>query len=155
MQDANLIERIQRIEDQAALKRLVDTFSNLADQKDVAQQAMLFTEDASVDSFVDGKLVSSLKGREQISQAFTGYLGLFDQVYHLNGQQTVEVKGDHAKGVCYCLVVLCRAENGQRVQAMSGVYYDDEYVRSGDNWLIAKRTSHFVWRDQSSVPASE
>jgi hypothetical protein len=52
MQDANLIERIQRIEDQAALKRLIGTFSNLADQKDVAQQVLPFTEDASVDSFV-------------------------------------------------------------------------------------------------------
>jgi NAD(P)-dependent dehydrogenase (short-subunit alcohol dehydrogenase family) len=35
-----------------------------------------------------------------------GFLGQFDDVYHLNGQQTVEVQGDHAKGICYCLFVL-------------------------------------------------
>ena len=37
-----------QVEDQLALKRLVDTFSNLADVKDVDSQILLFTEDAEV-----------------------------------------------------------------------------------------------------------
>ena len=37
-------------EDQLALKRLVDTFSNLADVKDVKTQMDLFTDDAEVHS---------------------------------------------------------------------------------------------------------
>ena len=36
------------VQDQLALKRLVDTFSNLADVKDVDSQILLFTEDAEV-----------------------------------------------------------------------------------------------------------
>lgn len=35
-------------EDQLALKKLVDTFSNLADVKDVKSQIDLFTDDAEV-----------------------------------------------------------------------------------------------------------
>jgi hypothetical protein len=57
-----LAQRVQRLEDSAALKRLVDTFSNLADQKDVQKQVLLFTEDATVESITDRKPSSALKG---------------------------------------------------------------------------------------------
>ena len=48
--DDDLRARTQRLEDQAALKNLVDTFSNLADVKDIDRQILLFTEDATVES---------------------------------------------------------------------------------------------------------
>ena len=77
-------------EDQLALKRLVDTFSNLADVKDVKSQMDLFTDDAEVRS-KSGENVFVSKGKEQIGKAFADYLALFEVVYHLNGQQTVEI----------------------------------------------------------------
>jgi ketosteroid isomerase-like protein len=86
-----LAQRVQRLEDSAALKRLVDTFSNLADQKDVQKQVLLFTEDATVESITDRKPSSALKGRERIGKAFAAYLANFETVYHINGQQTVDV----------------------------------------------------------------
>jgi ketosteroid isomerase-like protein len=85
-------------------RTLVDTFSNLADQKEV-QKILLFTEDATVESVTDAKPSSSLKGREQIAKAFAAYLANFATVYHINGQQTVELRGDTATGVSYSLVV--------------------------------------------------
>jgi hypothetical protein len=48
--EGDLRVRLERMEDQAALKNLVDTFSNLADVKDVDRQVLLFTEDATVES---------------------------------------------------------------------------------------------------------
>ena len=92
-------------EDQLALKRLVDTFSNLADVKDVKAQMDLFTDDAEVHSKA-GEHVSVMKGKEQIGKAFADYLALFDVVYHLNGQQTVDIDGDTATGISYCYVTL-------------------------------------------------
>ena len=84
-----------QIEDQLALKKLVDTFSNLADLKDVKSQMNLFTDDAQVISKTNNQNFES-KGKKEIEKAFADYLALFDIVYHLNGQQTVEIKGDHA-----------------------------------------------------------
>jgi hypothetical protein len=136
----------------AALKNLVDTFSNLADQKHVDKQILLFTEDATVESFFGEQMVSSLAGREQIGAAFAGYLGNFDTVYHHNGQQTVELQGDTATGVSYCLVVLIGMENAKRIKNTSGVYYHDHYVRRGGEWLIDKRVSHFTWQERSEMP---
>jgi uncharacterized protein (TIGR02246 family) len=151
MSDNDISARLQQLEDRAALKSLVDTFSNLADAKDVQAQLLLFTEDATVDSYVGGQLVSSLKGRDQIGQAFSAFLARFDTVYHQNGQQTVDLQGDRATGVAYSLVVLIGMENKKQVRTTNGVTYKDEYIRRDGRWLIARRTSHFVWRTQDDT----
>ena len=130
----------QKIEDQLALKKLVDTFSNLADTKDTKAQMDLFTDDAEVISKADGKIFTS-KGKKDIEKAFADYLKLFDVVYHLNGQQTVEINGDNATGISYCFVTLIG--NGKKNQ--SGVRYHDTYVKQNGKWLIKKRESDFMY----------
>ena len=42
--------------------------------------------------------MSSLKGRKQVGEAFGAYQVNFETVYHMNGQQTVELRGDQASG---------------------------------------------------------
>lgn len=153
MSEPALTQRLQQLEDRAALKTLVDTFSNLADTKSVDEQVLLFTEDASVDSWSDGKQVSSFNGRKQIGEAFAAYLALFDTVFHMNGQQTVELHGDRATGVSYCLVVLIGKDGAKRYRNTAGVIYRDEYVRRDGRWLIARRVSNFTWRSRDEVPA--
>jgi uncharacterized protein (TIGR02246 family) len=146
-----LAQRIQQLEDRAALKALVDTFSVLADRKDVQRQLLLFTEDATVSSISGGRPGSVLTGHKQIGDAFSAYLATFETVYHINGQQTVTITGDRATGVAYCLVVLIGVENGKRIKSTSGVIYNDEYVRRDGRWLIAKRTSNFTYRDPEEM----
>lgn len=128
------------VADRMALKELVDTFSNLADVKDVDAQMALFTDNAEVHS-KSGDRVSVMKGKEQIGKAFADYLALFDVVYHLNGQQTVEIKGNEATGISYCFVTLIRG--GKKNQ--SGVRYRDTYVKVDGKWLIKKRESNFMF----------
>lgn len=132
-------------DDRLALKNLVDTFSVLADFKDTQTQQMLFTEDAEMISFVNGKMTSDLKGRKNIGDACANYLSLFDTVYHLNGQQTVNIEGDHASGISYCFVTLIGMNNGKRMKNQSGVRYRDEYVKINGRWFIKKRMSDFMW----------
>ncbi|ANQ25147.1 bile acid 7-alpha-dehydratase [Vibrio natriegens] len=144
-------QRLQILEDRGAIKTLVDTFSNLADTKEIDKQVQLFTENATVESYSDGKLSSSLKGRKQIGETFSAFLSNFDTVYHINGQQTVEISGDTASGTSYCLVVLIGAVDGKVYRNTMGVKYKDNYVRENGQWLIAKRVSDFVWRTVDEV----
>ena len=51
----DLATRIKLIEDRIALKELVDVFSNLADQKETEKQTFLFTENATVETLVNGQ----------------------------------------------------------------------------------------------------
>ncbi len=140
--------KTNQIEDRIALKNLVDTFSILADIKDVKTQVLLFTENATVESFRDGKSGGALVGRKQIGEAFSNFLNLFDVVYHINGQQTLTLNGAKASGISYCLVTLIGNEGDKKMKTTMGVIYHDDYVRENGKWLIAKRQSNFTWTEK-------
>jgi hypothetical protein len=151
MAQTKLEKRIEELENIRALRELVDNFSILADKKEVRKQIELFTKDATVDSYVNGELTSSLKGTKQIGEAFEAFLSNFETVYHINGQHVVEINGDKAEGTLYCRVDLISSENGKKINNASAVSYKDEYVYENGQWLIAKRTSNFVWNDRQEL----
>jgi hypothetical protein len=152
LNDFEALERkIQELENVRALRELVDNFSILADKKDVWKQTELFTKDATVNSYVNEELTSSLKGTEEIGNAFEAFLGNFETVYHMNGQHVVSINGNKAEGILYCRVDLISSENGKKINNASGVSYKDEYVNEKGQWLIAKRTSNFVRRDRKEL----
>lgn len=144
---ASVSEMEKTLADRMALKELVDVFSCLADTKEVDKQVLLFTEDATVDSYRGDKLISSITGRKDLAQRFGDFLARFETVYHINGQQVVDISGDRATGTAYCQVVLVSNDNGKQTMLTQGVRYDDEYVKRDGRWLIAHRTFHFVWSD--------
>src|SRR5688572_16013516 len=146
-----MADRIQQIEDKLALKELVDTFSNLSDVKDVSSQVLLFTEEATVQTFSNGNRVANLKGRKEMENAFAPFLARFETVYHFNGQHTVKLNGDNATGDLYCMVTLIGMQEGKRMKTTIGVSYKDEYVRQNGKWLIANRISNFNWQDTQEI----
>ena len=149
--DNNLEKRLSEIEDRIAIKNLVDTFSILPDQKETQKQTLLFTEDASSATYINGQQVSTLKGQKQIGDAFASFLNNFETVYHVNGQQTLTLNGDKASGISYCAVTLIGVENGKKIKTSFGVYYHDDYVRQNDHWLIANRKATFAWQDKQEL----
>lgn len=147
MAQPTLETRIQLLEDHAALKRLVDRFSNLADDKKVHEQTFLFTEDATVQTCFGDTALPPLQGRKAIEESWTPFLANFDTVYHMNGQFTAEVTGDTATAVHYCTVELIGGPEGGKTRNSNGVIYDDSYVRLNGEWLITRRIARFTWRD--------
>ncbi|MDF1998778.1 nuclear transport factor 2 family protein [Peribacillus frigoritolerans] len=151
MTQTNLEKRIEELENVRALRELVDNFSILADKKEVWKQTELFTKDATVDSYVNGMLTSSFNGTKEIGEAFEGFLANFETVYHNNGQHIVSINGNKAEGTLYCRVDLISSENGKKINNASAVSYKDEYVFENGQWLIAKRTSTFVWNGRQEL----
>ncbi len=147
----SLEKRITEIEDRLALKELVDRFSTLSDVKHAHAQALLFTEDAVVETYVGDRLTVTLKGREQIAEVFGNFLNSMETVYHINGQQTVELNGNNATGISYCRVTLIGQENGKKMITNHGIYYQDNYVKRNGQWLISKRKSTFHWTEKREM----
>ena len=146
------LKEFQEIKDKLELQELVYTFSTLSDTKDVDKQVLLFTEDAVVQSERNGVLTGSkFTGRKEIGDAFKAYLALFETVYHINGQQTVEINGDRATGINYCQVVLVKNENGKKIATTSGIRYSDEYRKINGKWYISNRKSNFMWTKTEEV----
>ena len=128
-----------------ALKDLVDTFSNLADEKRVAEQMALFTPDAQVNTYLGGKLFAEAKGRAEIEQVFSSFLAQFHSVYHLNGQHTVTFRSEtEAEAINYCAVKLVGEQDGKQVLQDHSVRYQDTYIKQGGKWLISQRIANFM-----------
>lgn len=147
--DKGLKNKLEEMEDRIAIKNLVDTFSILSDVKDAEAQSLLFTEDAVVQTYRGDDLALELKGRKQIAEVFGNFLHSQEAMYHLNGQQTLTLHGDTAKGVAYCQATYVGMVEGKRMITMNGVYYHDTYVQDENGkWLISNRKSRFEWTDR-------
>lgn len=144
------LNSLTEIKHKMAIKQVVDTFSILADTKEIDKQVLLFTEDGVVESKVNGQS-TVLKGRQQLFQAFSGFLSNFHIVYHQNGQQTVELNGDRANSTSYCRVILIGKQNGKDVKTTFYVIYRDQFVNKEGKWLIAHRISNFVHTENEPI----
>lgn len=142
---------LEQINDKLALKELVDTFSNLADEKKVADQMVLFTDDAEVNTYIGGKLVFEMKGKQQIEDVFTNFLAGFHTVYHLNGQHTASLNGDKAEAINYCQVILVENKDGKDIQHAHSVRYQDSYRKENGVWLISNRVANFMISNVSEI----
>ncbi len=138
-------------EDKIVLKNLVDTFSVLTDVEDITSQVLLFTEDATIESFRGGQSMGKLTRRKQIGDTLSNFLTLFDVVYHINGQQTVAVEGNNGSRTAYFAVTLVGKENDKDMKTTMGVIYKDKYRCENGKELIALRESNFVWTERKPL----
>lgn len=151
MNNKTMEQRVAAIEDKMAIKYVVDEFSNLADTKEIDKQVLLFTGDGEVASTSNGQ-TNVLKGRQQLQQAFSGFLANFHTVYHQNGQQTIEELSDNtAKATSYCRVILVGKQGDKEMKTTLYTIYKDEFVKENGKWLIRHRTSNFVHREVEEV----
>lgn len=143
---------IQQLIERQALKDLVDTFSNLADEKRVAEQMALFTEDAQVNTYIGGQLFAEAKGKAEIEHVFSTYLAQFHSVYHLNGQHTVTFRSaTEADAINYCAVKLVGEQDGKQVLHDHSVRYQDSYIKQDGKWLISKRIANFMISESREI----
>lgn len=135
-----------------ALKDVVDTFSNLADEKKVAEQMSLFTADAIVQTFIGGQLVFDMAGIAQIEKTFSDFLAAFHTVYHINRQHSVSFADEnHASAIHYCAVKLVETKDGKEILHDHSIRYHDTYVQDNGKWLIKKRIANFMISETRAI----
>ncbi|OJV56730.1 MAG: hypothetical protein BGO38_11215 [Cellulomonas sp. 73-145] len=142
---------LEILEAKGQLKELVDTFSNLADEKRIADQMSLFTPDTKVQVFMGDDLLFDIDGTAQLEETFNAFTANVKRSNHMNGQQVVQIAGDTATGIAYCQVKLVSDEGDKEVIVDSSIRYDDEYVRQNGRWLIKTRISHFSINDKRTL----
>lgn len=139
---------LQFLEDKSELKQLVDTFANLGDERRIADQMSLFTPETKVQVYMGEDLVFDISGVEELEETFSGFIANVTHLFHMNGQQVVDLDGDSATGIAYCQVKLVTEEDGKTFITDSSVRYNDEYVRRDGRWLFKTRISHFTINDK-------
>jgi 2-hydroxy-3-keto-5-methylthiopentenyl-1-phosphate phosphatase len=142
---------LEILQAKAELKELVDTFSNLADEKNIPGQMPLFTSDTTVKVYMGEELLFDISGTKQLEEVFTSFTANVKRSYHMNGQHVVKVDGNSATGVLYCQVKVVSEEDGKEIITDHSIRYNDTYVRQNGTWLIKTRISHFMINDRRTL----
>lgn len=141
-------QRLQRVEDELAIRRVLVDYAATQDARDYAGYAALFAKNGE---WVNGKTVH--KGREAIHKMLVDLYGtpppgyVNSESYHLTSNPQIEVNGDRATARSRHLLVL-RGPKGEPTPALAG-RYEDELIREDGQWKILRRVDYPV------MPTSE
>lgn len=143
-----LEQRVQAVEDQLAIQRVITDYSAYLDARDYEGYVSLFTEDGV---WANGGTLR--EGRGEIREMLEGLFGEVEEDYvnlssfHYIANFEVDVEGDTARAKSR-FIFFMRGEGGAPTPELSGQYHD-ELVRVGGEWKIARREDHTV------MPTSE
>ena len=143
-----LEQRLQRVEDELAIRRVLVDYAATQDARDYSGYAALFAKDGE---WVNGKTVH--KGRAAIHKMLVDLYGtpppgyVNNDSYHLTSNPEINVNGDRATARSRHLLVL-RGPKGEPTPALAG-RYEDELIREDGQWKILRRVDFPV------MPTSE
>lgn len=149
----SLEERVQRIEDEAAIERIILDYAVTLDARDFDAYVALFAREGV---WRNGNTVRT--GPGEIREMLVGIYGEPDpgyvnaDSYRIVSNIEIELDGDRATASSRQLTIM-RGENGAPTPALSGVY-EDEFIREDGAWKILSRVDHTImptpeqWRQQ-------
>lgn len=138
-----LEQRIQRLEDIEAIKKLQATYGHYCDKgwndKDMyyREVASLFTEDATWDSPL---MAMHAKGHEEIAQLFADMNESSEFFMHSFSNPIIDIEGDTAKAKWLLYV----GGNIDEKTVLTFASYDNVYVRTEAGWRIKAIQLHFA-----------
>jgi ketosteroid isomerase-like protein len=135
--------------DRLAIRELVDAYAHCADRRDMKGQMALFTRDTAFHVFMDSRAPEAsyvLHGRDALAPVFKN-LNAYHATTHFNGQSTVLISGDHAKGESYCIAHHLTVDGEQRTLMIASIRYLDVFAKQDGAWLFAERKLMVDWTD--------
>ena len=133
-----LEQRLQRVEDELAIRRVLVDYASTQDARDYPAYAALFAKDGE---WVNGKTVH--KGRAAIQKMLVDLYGMpppgfvNGDSFHLTFNPEIDLKGDRAT-VRSRHVLFLRGPRGEPVPSLAG-RYEDEFIREDGAWKILRR----------------
>lgn len=133
--------------DRLAIRELVDAYADCADRRDATGQMALFTPDTHFVVYMNPKSdvpSQDLHGRDALAPVFDN-LNRYEVTTHFNGQSTVQLAGDQATGVSYCLAHHVTVQDGKRSLMVASIRYLDSFVKRDGGWYFAVRKLMVDW----------
>jgi uncharacterized protein (TIGR02246 family) len=136
-------QRLQRVEDELAIQRVLVEYAARQDARDYAGYAALFAKNGE---WVNGK--TAHKGREAIQKMLVDLYGnppagyVNNDSYHITYNFQIDVNGDRATARSRHLLIL-RGPKGEPTPALAG-RYEDELIREDGQWKFLRRVDYPV-----------
>jgi ketosteroid isomerase-like protein len=141
--------------DRLAIRGLIDAYAHCADRRDAQGQMALFTTDTVFQVFMDSRSAEptqTLHGRDALAPVFEN-LNTYQATTHFNGQSTVEIEGDTAKGESYCIAHHLTVDGEKRSLMIASIRYLDTFSKKTGAWFFAERKLMVDWTDTRSSVA--
>jgi hypothetical protein len=141
---AALERRLQTVEDELAIHRLIVRYGLAVDTGDADRTAAVFAADGVYDA--DVRL---MQGRGDVADMVRSdrHQGMVGRCAHQIGPAVVRVDGDHATAIGYSRVYL-RGDDGIAIYRVSTNRWELERV--GSAWLIARRVTRILGHDEAA-----
>jgi SnoaL-like domain len=142
--------------DRLALRELFDGYAHCADRHDGEGQKALFTDDSVFAVYMDGdgsEPTYVLHGREALTPVFDE-LQRYEATTHFNGQSTVDINGERAKGESYTIAHHLYTEEGERKIMIASLRYLDTFAKIDGRWYFAERKLILDWSETRTMTAS-
>jgi sigma54-dependent transcription regulator len=144
------------IADRLALRALVDEYAAVADARDHACFAALFTPEGRFVAYQDGSpgVLRDVRGRAELFDVMDN-LDAFQQTMHVMANHRIfSIEGDLAAGEVYGLAHHISRDE-PRENLVMHIAYDDLYARVDGDWLFEQRTLTIRWLESRPVAAGD
>ena len=133
-----LTRRVQRLEDELAIHRVIMDYCFAVDSGDAERAAALFTEDTVYDSEV-----MMMHGRDEVRRMVLSdrHQALLPNCAHTIGPISVDLQGDHAVAIGYSRLYL-RKDNDIELWRLS--FNRWELARGEGGWRVARRSTRVL-----------
>ena len=134
---------ITEISDRMELEKLVTDYATAVDSKNFNEFNNLFTKDAHIDYTAVGGIAGNL---QEIITYLETALNHFPNYQHLISNISLDINNNKATGKVMCFnPMLMAIADGQKQMFFLGLWYVDEYRRTGSGWRISRRTEEKSW----------
>ena len=147
---AGLAARVQAVEDELAITRLLTSYGFAVDGDDAEGCADLYSPDAVFE--LDGEV--ALTGREELRTIVTcdAHQAILPGCAHVMGPFSVEVDGDTATATGYATVYIAEAGRRKIWRQSLGRW---ELSRVNGRWVVTRRSSWASGRPEGQQAARE
>jgi len=141
-------ETPDRREDEARLRDLAGRYARMMDRMSFDDLPRVFAADGVLsgpgyEMTGHDQLRAGLQSLDQFSATLHGVLNTY-----------FEIEGDRAKGEVYCVANHVHEVEGIPFKLDMGIRYEDDYVRQGEIWVIARRFFNMVWETDTPMRVS-
>jgi hypothetical protein len=140
-------QQLQQTADRLAIRELIDQYAFCADTRDAEGQMALFTDYTTFIVFMDAKAAEPTQVIGKRADLFPVFdnLNTYRATMHFNGQSKVQLNGDTATGITYCIAHHQTIKVGVQKLMIAYIRYEDNFVKQNDKWLFAERKLLVDW----------
>lgn len=149
---------MQEISDRLLIQDLMICEASAIDERDWDLWEAVFTEEALIDWSENGGAKGNPKEvRAWASKVLSTENFPYPQYQHLSTNYQIVIEGDRATCKQMQMIpISVPSPKGGRQIGFSGIWFEDELVRTVEGWRICKRYEKLAWRhnfpDQYEVP---